>query len=229
MRARPHRLRRNGGGRHGLHRPEDARAEARRAHGAAGLPGRPHPPRQRRRRARPVQPERPRHSRSRCSPRSSECAKTMGDKPWLLGGGWLLPTFPGGNPTKELPRRDRARQAGDARARPTATPPGSTRRRWSWQGSRSDTPDPKDGRIERDPVTKAATGHAARERRPISSASTCPSTPPPSASTACAAPWRCWPRAASRPSRRRARARAPRAAARAARCRPTSRPRSAAS
>ncbi len=86
-----------------------------------------------------------------------ECAAGLGDKPWLLGGGWLLPTFPGGNPTKEaldaiVPDKPAMLSASDGHS--------------SWVNSKAlalagitnDTPDPKDGRIERDPVTKAATG-----------------------------------------------------------------------
>jgi len=86
-----------------------------------------------------------------------ECAKTMAAKPWLLGGGWLLPVFPGGNPKKELldaivPDKPAMLSAADGHS--------------SWVNSKAlelagitkDTPDPKDGRIERDPVTKEATG-----------------------------------------------------------------------
>lgn len=86
-----------------------------------------------------------------------ECAKTMAGKPWLLGGGWLLPVFPGGNPKKEM--LDAI--ASDKPAMLSAADGHS-----SWVNSKAlelagitkDTPDPKDGRIERDPVTQEATG-----------------------------------------------------------------------
>lgn len=86
-----------------------------------------------------------------------QCAKDMADKPWLLGGGWLLPTFPGGNARKEdldaiWPDKPAMLSASDGHS--------------AWVNSKAlelagitkDTPDPKDGRIERDPVTKEATG-----------------------------------------------------------------------
>jgi predicted amidohydrolase YtcJ len=86
-----------------------------------------------------------------------ECAKTMAGKPWLLGGGWLLPVFPGGNPKKEL--LDAI--VSDKPAMLSAADGHS-----SWVNSKAlalagitkGTPDPNDGRIERDPVTKEATG-----------------------------------------------------------------------
>jgi predicted amidohydrolase YtcJ len=86
-----------------------------------------------------------------------ECAAALGDKPWLLGGGWLLPTFPGGNAKKE----DLDAILADKPAMLSASDGHSV-----WVNSKAleiagitnDTPDPKDGRIERDPVTKAATG-----------------------------------------------------------------------
>jgi predicted amidohydrolase YtcJ len=89
--------------------------------------------------------------------RIRECAKGLGDKPWLLGGGWLLPTFPGGNARKE----DLDRIVPDKPAMLSASDGHSV-----WVNSKAleiagitkDTPDPKDGRIERDPVTKEATG-----------------------------------------------------------------------
>jgi hypothetical protein len=85
-----------------------------------------------------------------------ECAKTD-TKPWLVGGGWLLPIFPGGNARKEdldaiVPDKPAFLTAADGHS--------------AWVNSKAltiagitkDTPDPKDGRIERDPVTHEATG-----------------------------------------------------------------------
>ena len=71
------------------------------------------------------------------------------DRPWILGGGWSMDVFPGGAPTKELldavvpdrivflPNRDGHSGWVNSRALEVA---GITR----------DTPDPADGRIERD-------------------------------------------------------------------------------
>jgi predicted amidohydrolase YtcJ len=86
-----------------------------------------------------------------------ECAKTMAARPWLTGGGWSLPVFPGGNPKKQ----DLDAIVSDKPALVSAADGHS-----SWANSRAlelagitkDTPDPKDGRIERDPVTGEATG-----------------------------------------------------------------------
>jgi hypothetical protein len=86
-----------------------------------------------------------------------ECAKTMAARPWLSGGGWLLPVFPGGNPKKE----DLDAIVSDKPAYLSAADGHS-----GWVNSKAlelagitkDTPDPKDGRIERDPVTHEATG-----------------------------------------------------------------------
>jgi predicted amidohydrolase YtcJ len=78
-----------------------------------------------------------------------ECAREMKDRPWLLGGGWGLPIFPGGNARKEdldaiLPDRPAQFYAADGHS--------------SWVNSKAlqiagvtaKTPDPKNGRIERD-------------------------------------------------------------------------------
>ncbi len=86
-----------------------------------------------------------------------ECAAGLGDKPWLLGGGWLLPTFPGGNPKKELldaivPDKPAMLSASDGHSVWVNS------KALARAGITNDTPDPKDGRIERDPLTKAATG-----------------------------------------------------------------------
>ncbi len=77
------------------------------------------------------------------------CASVMKDKTWITGGGWGLPIFPGGNPKKEdldAIVRDKPAQlyAADGHS--------------SWVNSKAlqlagvdaRTPDPKNGRIERD-------------------------------------------------------------------------------
>jgi predicted amidohydrolase YtcJ len=77
-----------------------------------------------------------------------ECAQDRG-KAWLLGGGWLLPLFPGGAPTRELldslvPDRPAYLSASDGHT--------------AWVNSKAlalagvtkATPDPPNGRIERD-------------------------------------------------------------------------------
>lgn len=86
-----------------------------------------------------------------------ECAKEMGSRPWISGGGWLLPVFPGGNPRKEdldaiVPDKPAYLSAADGHS--------------GWANSKAlaaggvtaATPDPKDGRIERDPATGEPTG-----------------------------------------------------------------------
>ena len=79
----------------------------------------------------------------------AEYARAHADEPWILGGGWSMDTFPGGTPSKEildhlipdrpvyLTNRDGHGAWVNARALDVA---GVTR----------DTPDPEDGRIERD-------------------------------------------------------------------------------
>ena len=76
---------------------------------------------------------------------------------WLVGGGWALPIFPGGNPDRELldelsPQRPAYLSAADGHS--------------SWVNSRAlalakvdaETPDPPNGRIERDPASGEPTG-----------------------------------------------------------------------
>lgn len=85
------------------------------------------------------------------------CDKEQTGRPWLVGGGWGLPAFPGGAPTKQLldaivPDRPVFLSAADGHS--------------GWANSKAltlagitrATPDPKDGRIERDPATREATG-----------------------------------------------------------------------
>lgn len=76
-------------------------------------------------------------------------AETHSDRPWILGGGWQLPAFPQANPHKSLldaivPDRPVALSAADGHS--------------VWANSRAlelahitrETPDPPNGRIERD-------------------------------------------------------------------------------
>ena len=79
------------------------------------------------------------------------------DEPWITGGGWAMYLFPGGSPHKEeldrivadrpvfLMNRDVHGAWVNSRALEIA-------------GITKDTPDPWDGRIERDPVTGEPTG-----------------------------------------------------------------------
>jgi hypothetical protein len=85
------------------------------------------------------------------------CAERRPGRDWLLGGGWDLPLFPGGNPGREL------LDAIDAeRPMHFDSADGHT----SWVNSRAlalagvdrRTPDPPGGRIERDPATGEPTG-----------------------------------------------------------------------
>lgn len=79
------------------------------------------------------------------------------ERPWILGGGWQLPAFPQANPHKSLldaivPDRPVALNAADGHS--------------IWANSRAlelaritkETPDPPNGRIERDPATGEPTG-----------------------------------------------------------------------
>jgi predicted amidohydrolase YtcJ len=78
-------------------------------------------------------------------------------EPWIVGGGWALPLFPQANPRKEeldrlVPDRPACLSSADGHS--------------SWVNSRAlalagitkDTPDPADGRIERDPRTGEPSG-----------------------------------------------------------------------
>ena len=79
------------------------------------------------------------------------------EQPWIFGGGWLMAHFPGGTPTKELlddlvPDRPVFLLNRDVHG--------------AWVNSKAleiahitrETPDPWDGRIERDPATGEPTG-----------------------------------------------------------------------
>ena len=148
---RPHRRRRDGRGRRGARRP-------------------PHPGR---RAARPDAPARASRTRT-CTPSRpawTACAATSRGadgatrtwrasrrtpRPtrsgrWIVGGGWSMDDFPGGTPGRErlldavvpdrpgLPRQPRRPRRVGEHAAPS-----------SWRASTVDTPDPVDGRIERD-------------------------------------------------------------------------------
>jgi predicted amidohydrolase YtcJ len=79
------------------------------------------------------------------------------DQPWIIGGGWAMEHFPGGTPRKEdldaivpdrpvfLMNRDVHGAWANSKALEIA-------------GITKDTPDPSDGRIERDPQTGEPTG-----------------------------------------------------------------------
>lgn len=79
------------------------------------------------------------------------------DQPWIIGGGWAMEYFPGGTPRKEdldaiVPDRPvfiMNRDVHGAWANSAAL---------AIAGITKDTPDPSDGRIERDPETGEPTG-----------------------------------------------------------------------
>ena len=84
-------------------------------------------------------------------------ARANPEQPWIFGGGWLMSHFPGGTPTKELlddlvPDRPVFLLNRDVHG--------------AWVNSKAlevahitrETPDPWDGRIERDPATGEPTG-----------------------------------------------------------------------
>ncbi|MBR7828485.1 amidohydrolase [Actinospica sp. MGRD01-02] len=87
----------------------------------------------------------------------AEYARTHPDEPWIVGGGWAMEYFPGGTPRKEdldaiVPDRPVFLFNRDVHG--------------AWVNSKTlemagitgETPDPADGRIERDPATGEATG-----------------------------------------------------------------------
>jgi predicted amidohydrolase YtcJ len=89
--------------------------------------------------------------------RIAEYAAANPDLPWIIGGGWAMEHFPGGTPTKEdldaiVPDRPVFLMNRDVHG--------------AWVNSKAvqvagitaDTPDPADGRIERDPETGEPTG-----------------------------------------------------------------------
>lgn len=89
--------------------------------------------------------------------RIAEYAATHSDEPWLVGGGWALEHFPGGLPHK----RDLDAVCPD---RPVFLYNRDVHGAWANSaalaigGIDAQTPDPSDGRIERDPETGEPTG-----------------------------------------------------------------------
>jgi predicted amidohydrolase YtcJ len=85
------------------------------------------------------------------------CARARPGQPWVRGAGWELPLFPAANPTKALldqavPDRPAAFEAVDGHSMWANT------RALALAGITRDTPDPPNGRIERDPRTREPTG-----------------------------------------------------------------------
>jgi predicted amidohydrolase YtcJ len=85
------------------------------------------------------------------------CAVSHPDRPWVRGRGWPLPVFPGANPHKELldslvPDRPAYMRAADGHSA------WANSRALALAGITKETPDPPDGRIERDPRTGEPSG-----------------------------------------------------------------------
>ncbi len=85
------------------------------------------------------------------------CARARPDQPWVRGAGWDLPLFPAANPTKQqldqaVPDRPAAFEAMDGHSM------WANSRALAVAGITRDTPDPPNGRIERDPRTREPTG-----------------------------------------------------------------------
>ncbi len=85
------------------------------------------------------------------------CARGRPELPWVRGGGWQLPLFPAANPPKTLldqavPDRPAAFEAMDGHSLWVNS------RALALAGITRDTPDPPNGRIERDPRTREPSG-----------------------------------------------------------------------
>jgi predicted amidohydrolase YtcJ len=85
------------------------------------------------------------------------CARAAPALPWVRGGGWQLPLFPGGNPSRAtldgaVPDRPAALEAADGHSLWVNS------RALALAGITRDTPDPPNGRIERDPRTGEPSG-----------------------------------------------------------------------
>jgi predicted amidohydrolase YtcJ len=85
------------------------------------------------------------------------CAAARPDAPWVRGSGWELPAFPGANPSKELldtlvPDRPALFDAADGHSSWANT------RAFTLAGITRATPDPLDGRIEREAGTGEPSG-----------------------------------------------------------------------
>ena len=133
------------------HRAVDAGHRAARSDGHAGLPGRARPPGPRRAGDAALRAPRGSAVRTAVLTGIAAYAPPHPDETWIRGGGWYMAAFPGGTPRREDLDRDRPRPAGlpDQPRRPRRL--GQHARRSSWPASTADTPDPADGRIERDP------------------------------------------------------------------------------
>jgi predicted amidohydrolase YtcJ len=89
-------------------------------------------------------------SRDRYLQLIGDCARPLGPEEWVLGGGWSMEAFPGGIPSAA----DLVEAAG---GRPVFLPNRDHHSAWvspaalARAGVTRDTPDPADGRIERDP------------------------------------------------------------------------------
>ena len=113
------------------------------------VPGRTRAPGGRRGRPVAVRPARPPFPRGLPAPRSRRTRRSIRTAEWILGGGWSMDVFPGGVPTKDLldavvpdrivflPNRDGHSTWVNSRA-------------FELAGVTRETPDPADGRIERD-------------------------------------------------------------------------------
>ena len=77
-------------------------------------------------------------------------AQAHPDEEWITGGGWSMDSFPGGTPDQGAAGRDRRSTARSTCRTGTGTAPGSTSRALELAGITAATPDPADGRIERD-------------------------------------------------------------------------------
>ncbi|MFI6585602.1 amidohydrolase [Embleya sp. NPDC050493] len=92
----------------------------------------------------------PYDSRPRYLDAISEYAKSHPEAAWISGGGWMMPAFPGGNPSA-------ADLDGVVPDRPVYLPSRDHHSAWvntralELAGLTADTPDPTDGRIERGP------------------------------------------------------------------------------
>lgn len=99
----------------------------------------------------------PAKSRDEVLAKLGECAAADPDAPWLRGGGFQLPMFPGGNPRADLLD---AIEAG----RPAFVTSADGHSAWvnsaalRLAGISAATPDPEAGRIERDPATGEPSG-----------------------------------------------------------------------
>ncbi|HET8616581.1 MAG TPA: amidohydrolase [Actinomycetales bacterium] len=89
--------------------------------------------------------------------RISHYAADNPDQPWIIGGGWAMEHFPGGTPRKEdldaiVPDRPVFLMNRDVHGAWASS------KALELAGITKDTPDPPDGRIERDPETGEPTG-----------------------------------------------------------------------